>query len=85
MEVEEEAAVEVEEAAVTKRVALALAAGPAKAAEGTMVAEGQEYFLARPWVCLSPGLAILTVVLGFNLLGDAIGDRLDPRRNRAVA
>ena len=31
------------------------------------------------------GLAILLVVLGFNLLGDAIGDRLDPRRNRAVA
>ena len=64
---------------------LGVGARPPLPSWGTMVTEGQEYFLARPWVCLSPGLAILTVVLGFNLLGDAIGDRLDPRRNRAVA
>jgi len=64
---------------------LGVGARPPLPSWGTMVTEGQEYFLARPWVCLSPGLAILLVVLGFNLLGDAIGDRLDPRRNRAVA
>ena len=52
---------------------------------GTMITEGQEYFLAKPWVCLAPGLAILLVVLGFNLLGDAISDRLDTRRRQRVA
>ena len=64
---------------------LGVGARPPLPSWGTMVTEGQDYFLARPWVCLSPGLAILIVVLGFNLLGDAIGDRLDPRSNRAVA
>ena len=64
---------------------LGVGARPPLPSWGTMVTEGQQYFLAKPWVCLSPGLAILVVVLGFNLLGDAIGDRLDPRRNRAVA
>ena len=32
-----------------------------------------------PWLALFPGLAILITVLGFNLLGDGLRDRLDPR------
>ena len=32
-----------------------------------------------PWTSLSPGLAIGAAVLGFNLLGDALRDALDPR------
>jgi peptide/nickel transport system permease protein len=64
---------------------LGVGARPPLPSWGTMVTEGQEYFLAKPWVCIAPGLAILLVVLGFNLLGDAIGDRLDPRRGRAHA
>ena len=63
---------------------LGVGARPPLPSWGTMVTEGQEYFLAKPWVCLTPGLAILFVVLGFNLLGDAIGDRLDPRRGQRV-
>jgi len=63
---------------------LGVGARPPLPSWGTMVTEGQEYFLAKPWVCLTPGLAILFVVLGFNLLGDAIGDRLDPRRSPRV-
>jgi len=59
---------------------LGVGARPPLPSWGAMVTEGQEYFLAKPWVCAAPGLAILLVVLGFNLLGDAIGDRLDPRR-----
>ena len=31
------------------------------------------------WVSVFPGLAILTVVLAFNVLGDALRDRLDPQ------
>src|SRR5207249_3054684 len=63
---------------------LGVGARPPLPSWGTMITEGQEYFLAKPWVCLAPGLAILLVVLGFNLLGDAIGDRLDPRRGQRV-
>jgi len=47
---------------------------------GTMITEGQAHFLSKPWVCIAPGLAILTAVLGFNLLGDAARDFVDPRR-----
>jgi peptide/nickel transport system permease protein len=63
---------------------LGVGARPPLPSWGTMVTEGQGYILARPWVALSPGLAILLVVLGFNLLGDAIGDRLDPRRSQGT-
>jgi len=47
---------------------------------GTMITEGQSHFLSKPWVCIAPGLAILTAVLGFNLLGDAVREFVDPRR-----
>ena len=64
---------------------LGVGARPPLPSWGTMVTEGQDYFLAKPWVVLPPGLAILLVVLGFNLLGDAIGDRLDPRGSPRTA
>jgi peptide/nickel transport system permease protein len=59
---------------------LGVGARPPLPSWGTMVAEGQAHFLARPWVCLAPGLAIMFAVLGFNLLGDGVRDHLDPRR-----
>ena len=40
---------------------------------------GRDYFLIAPWMSLSPGLAIVFVVLAFNLFGDALRDVLDPR------
>jgi peptide/nickel transport system permease protein len=48
---------------------------------GSMVAEGRE-LVAQWWVASFPGLAILTVVLGFNFLGDGIRDWLDPKSRR---
>ena len=45
---------------------------------GSMVAEGRE-LVAQWWVATFPGLAILTVVLGFNFLGDGVRDWLDPK------
>jgi len=63
---------------------LGVGARPPLPSWGTMVTEGQGYFLAKPWVCLAPGLAIVLVVLGFNLLGDGMADRLGPRRGGAV-
>jgi peptide/nickel transport system permease protein len=48
---------------------------------GSMVAEGRE-LVEQWWVASFPGLAILTVVLGFNFLGDGIRDWLDPKSRR---
>ena len=46
---------------------------------GTMLAEGRSVMLEAPHVSIFPGLAILFVVLIFNLLGDALRDYFDPR------
>lgn len=45
---------------------------------GSMVANGARY-LEQWWIALFPGLAIATVVMGFNLFGDFVRDFLDPR------
>jgi ABC-type dipeptide/oligopeptide/nickel transport system permease subunit len=47
-----------------------------------MIQEGQQYYRTAPWLILFPGLMILLVVLGFNLLGDGLRDALDPRQQR---
>jgi len=62
---------------------LGVGARPPLPSWGTMITEGQELFLARPWVCVAPGLAILLAVLGFNLLGDGVSDLFDARRDPA--
>ena len=62
---------------------LGLGAQPPTAEWGAMVAEGTQNFNDW-WVGLYPGLAILTVVLAFNFIGDALRDQLDPRTARAV-
>ena len=46
---------------------------------GLMVADGRELIIRAWWVALWPGLAILLTVFGFNLLGDWLRDRLDPK------
>ncbi len=48
---------------------------------GSMVAEGRE-LVQQWWVATFPGLAILTVVIGFNFIGDGIRDWLDPHASR---
>jgi len=62
---------------------LGLGAQPPTAEWGAMVAEGTQNFNDW-WVGLFPGLAILTVVLAFNFIGDALRDALDPRTARTV-
>ena len=57
---------------------LGLGTVPPTAEWGAMVAEGRE-LVQQWWVAAFPGLAILTVVLGFNFLGDGVRDWLDPR------
>ena len=62
---------------------LGLGAQPPTAEWGAMVAAGAQVFDSW-WVGLFPGLAILTVVLAFNFVGDTLRDVLDPRTARAV-
>lgn len=49
---------------------------------GGMVGAGREVLRTDWYVAALPGLAIVAVVLGLNLLGDALADALDPRRTR---
>lgn len=46
---------------------------------GAMLANGRSYLSTSPHVVLFPGLAIMLVTLGFNLLGDGLRDVFDPR------
>lgn len=62
---------------------LGLGAQPPTAEWGAMVAEGAQNF-SDWWVGVFPGLAILTVVLAFNFIGDTLRDLLDPRTARAL-
>jgi len=61
---------------------LGLGIQPPTASWGSMIADGRDLDQLRnaPWTSLAPGLAIGAAVLGFNLLGDALRDALDPQR-----
>ncbi len=53
---------------------------PPMPAWGSMLAgTGRQFFLVAPWLAIWPGLAISLAVFGFNMLGDALRDVLDPR------
>ena len=49
---------------------------------GLMVADGRELIVSHWWVAFFPGLAIMLVVLSFNLMGDWLRDRLDPKQRQ---
>jgi len=49
---------------------------------GIMISDGRNFIMKQWWVSTFPGLAMLFVVLGFNLLGDGLRDVLDPRLRR---
>ncbi len=57
---------------------LGLGAQPPQAEWGSMVSEGAQYFQYW-WIGTFPGLAIFTVVVAFNFLGDSLRDVFDPR------
>lgn len=46
---------------------------------GTLIADGQQLIVSRPWLALAPGLAIVLTVLSLNVFGDGLRDALDPR------
>jgi peptide/nickel transport system permease protein len=49
---------------------------------GMLTAAAQGHVTRAPWAGIFPGLAIFIAVLGFNLLGDALRDALEPRLRR---
>lgn len=51
---------------------------------GAMLDEGRNYITTGWWLALFPGLAILAVVLGINVVGDWLRDALDPRMERGM-
>ncbi len=46
---------------------------------GSMISDGQPFLLSAPWIALAPGIAIILAVAGFNLLGNALQETLEPR------
>jgi peptide/nickel transport system permease protein len=59
---------------------LGLGAQPPLPEWGAMISTGRQYLLEQWWVATMPGIAILIVSLGFNLLGDGLRDVLDPKQ-----
>lgn len=57
---------------------------PPTAAWGAMVSDGYRYLTTHPVLSFAPGLAVMVVVFGFNMLGDGLRDALDPRLRGAV-
>jgi peptide/nickel transport system permease protein len=58
---------------------LGLGVPPPAPTWGNMLAAARPYLQSAPWLGIAPGLCIAVTLLGINLLGDALRDRLDPR------
>lgn len=61
---------------------IGLGASPGTAEWGLMISSGRTFMFHAWWYVTFPGLAILLVVLGFNLLGDGLRDVTDPKLRR---
>lgn len=62
---------------------LGMGVTPPNPSWGIMIQDGQQYLATQPWLMLMPGLAILTTVLAFTLLGDGLRDALDVKMKDA--
>lgn len=58
---------------------LGLGAQPPTPEWGLLLSRNQKYMFTSPWLVFFPGISIMFLVLGFNLLGDGLRDALDPR------
>jgi peptide/nickel transport system permease protein len=61
---------------------LGLGAQPPTPEWGLMISEGRRFISDQWWVSGFPGIMIMLVVLGFNLIGDSIRDMMDVRMRR---
>jgi peptide/nickel transport system permease protein len=60
---------------------LGLGAKPPSPEWGAMITDGAQFFY-QWWIAVAPGIAILTVAMAFNFLGDGLRDALDVRAKR---
>ncbi len=58
---------------------LGLGQAPPAPSWGSMLDAARQFLVEAPWMAIWPGLAIVVVVIGFNMLGDALNDVLNPR------
>lgn len=58
---------------------LGLGVPPPAPTWGNMLASGRPFISQAVWLAIFPGLCISLTLLGINLLGDALRDKLDPR------
>ncbi|WP_339149382.1 MULTISPECIES: ABC transporter permease [unclassified Sutcliffiella] len=61
---------------------LGMGTRPPTAEWGAMLSQGRSYIAQAPHITLFPGLVILLVVIGFNLMGDGLRDALDPKAKK---
>ena len=61
---------------------LGLGVQPPTPSWGNLIASGRDTLVNAPWVATAPGVALVLVVVGATLLGDAVRDRLDPAVRR---
>ncbi|MER8553986.1 ABC transporter permease [Mesorhizobium sp. M0142] len=64
---------------------LGLGTQPPAASLGLMLSDSRNLMETAPWLMIFPGVAIMISILGFNLLGDALRDVLDPKTRRSIA
>lgn len=63
---------------------LGLGAQPPSSDWGLMIAEARQFIDQAPWIALAPGFAMCILVIGVNLMGDGLRERLDPRLKRRI-
>jgi peptide/nickel transport system permease protein len=61
---------------------LGLGAQPPTPEWGLLLSRNKSHIFTSPWMVIFPGVSIMFLVLGFNLLGDGLRDALDPRLTR---
>jgi peptide/nickel transport system permease protein len=64
---------------------LGLGVQPPDPSLGSMLTDGRQYIFRADWLAIYPGVALLLLVLGINLLGDGISSFLDPRAQRRAS
>jgi peptide/nickel transport system permease protein len=63
---------------------LGIGAQPPDTSLGLLASEGKRYLFSAPWISIAPGAAILCLTLAFNVLGDALGRALDPKKPKSL-
>jgi len=58
---------------------LGLGTNPPQADYGSMLAKARNFVTLAPWLTIFPAIALILLIVGFNMLGDALRDVLDPR------